>query len=70
MVDGRALATPSADVVNRMQVATAKLYQDEDRVAVLVSSSLFRMQLQRSVADRFRRLFVSEDEARQWLAET
>ena len=69
LVDGRKMVTQSADVVNRMQVETGKLYRDGDRVAVLVSSPLFKMQLQRSVADNFRRLFVSEDEAQLWLAE-
>jgi len=68
LVDGRAMVTQSADVVDWMQVETGRLYREGDRVAVLVSSPLFKLQLQRSVADNFRRLFVSEEEAQAWLA--
>ena len=67
LADGRELLAQSAEVVDRMQRETGRLYRAGDRVAVLVSSALFKMQLQRSVRDDFRRLFVSEEEARTWL---
>lgn len=56
------------DVGNALTRGTRNCYRTGDRVAVIVPSSLAKMQMRRLLNSPFHNYFVSENAARIWLA--
>jgi hypothetical protein len=67
LVDLRLAAVQSQPVFDRLAWWTARLYTPEDRVAILLASSLLKSQMRRIEIDATRELFLSFDAALSWL---
>lgn len=68
LVDLRQSDVQSQETVEHMGRSTAQIYAEGDRVALLVSSSLARIQMRRAANISIREFFASLDEAEAWLA--
>ena len=68
LIDAIALMPHTPEGQACVQDATARIYRPGDRVAVLVSSALIRMQVRRALREGdVMEFFTSEAEARDWL---
>ncbi|PZU11778.1 hypothetical protein [Sphingomonas sp.] len=67
LVDLRQAVVQSAAVAERIQYWTDRLYEAEDRVAIVVASSLLKSQMRRVAAITQREFFLSESAGRTWL---
>jgi hypothetical protein len=67
LVDNRQILIHSSDAADRIQQDTGHVYRENDRVAVVVESTLARMQFRRVLDPTTHRLFVSEEAAFAWL---
>ena len=67
LADVRDSLVQEGDIVERLGRATSGLYEDGDRIAVVVASSLLKMQLKRVVNVANVEFFVSMNAARTWL---
>jgi hypothetical protein len=67
LVDLRGAGTQSPETAARIGVATAATYRSGDRVAIVVGSSLAKMQLRRIVRTSEHEFFVSPEAAATWL---
>ena len=67
LVDVRDSLVQQAETVERIARAMTSVYQESDRVAVVVSSSLLKMQLKRLGNIAKVEFFVSMNAARTWL---
>lgn len=64
----RRQAVPQPDAtVERLKIHTKRGYQPEDRIAVVVDSSLAKMQLRDQLDPQTHKLFLSENAASTWL---
>ncbi len=66
IVDARQLPVQSADVIKTFKAAN-DLFLEGDRVAIIVASSLLKMQLSRSIEGYETKVFISIDAAKTWL---
>lgn len=55
------------EVIHRIRQATTQLYCDQDRVAVIVRTSLLKLQMRRAAEARNTEFFVSRNAALTWL---
>lgn len=55
------------EAAERMRSGNLKLYRPGDRVAMLVESSLLKMQLRRHLIEEYQNIFLSENAALTWL---
>jgi hypothetical protein len=69
LVDRRESPIQSAAVAAQMRTANARLYRPEDRLAIVVDSSLLLMQLRRLFSHAGSRAFLSSEEAEAWLTD-
>jgi hypothetical protein len=67
LVDLRECPPQSAEVAGVIVQRTACMYLPSDRVAILVTSSILRLQLRRVLADQEFGVFVAEDAAREFV---
>jgi hypothetical protein len=67
LIDAREAVIQSPASAERIRVGTRQIYLPGDRVAMLVSNSLVKMQLRRVVDGRTHELFMSENAAMVWL---
>lgn len=61
-----ALVQP-AEIIERIGIRTAQIYEPEDRVAIVVTSNLARMQMRRGVVRLQHEFFLKEYQAIAWL---
>ncbi|HEX7782779.1 MAG TPA: hypothetical protein VF509_08225 [Sphingobium sp.] len=57
----------SLETVERIGVASARIYAKEDRIAIIVDSSLAKMQMRRVVREAQHQIFLSPNAAMTWL---
>jgi hypothetical protein len=67
LVDLREAAVQPAETIERISRATQEVYQPGDRVAIVVGSSLAKMQMRRIVRAANHDFFVSPSAAEMWL---
>ncbi|CAN5197409.1 hypothetical protein BH10PSE12_BH10PSE12_36320 [soil metagenome] len=67
LVDMSASAVQKAEVVDIIARGTAGLYENGDTVAMLLASSLSKMQMRRVHDPRFHQFFISRNAAETWL---
>jgi hypothetical protein len=67
IIDAREAVIQNPESVERIRVGTPEIYVSGDRVAMLVSNSLVKMQLRRVVDERTHELFMSANAATTWL---
>jgi hypothetical protein len=67
LVDLRGSGAQSAETMERIGIGAMTLYQDGDRVALLVTNSLAKLQMRRVIRTNQHQFFVSPSAARQWL---
>jgi hypothetical protein len=67
LVDLREAVVQPADTAERISRATGELYRPEDRIAIVVGSSLAKMQMRRTVRAANHDFFVSPSAAELWL---
>lgn len=67
LVDLRRAAEQAAATALRIGYWTSRIYQPEDRAAVLVSSCLVKQQLQQNAGIHRSQIFTSDAAARLWL---
>lgn len=71
LIDGRGTPAQTPEVAERFEQISLSLYRPEDRVAIVVDSALFKMQLSRvRVGAKSPQVFLSPDEAETWLKTT
>ncbi len=68
VMDLRGAQVVTAEVSAQMQAGSYKIYGPHDQIAVITSSALLRMQLQRAFTIGIVRIFTSQAEAEAWLA--
>jgi hypothetical protein len=68
LVDMQDVGVQRAEVAAYISRDTRGMYREGDRVAMIVPSSLAKMQMRRVLDSRFHQYFVSENAARNWLA--
>ena len=68
MVDRRETGVQSQDVIERYYRLNRLVYQEGDHLAIIVSSSLAKLQIRRAMDSRWSKAFMSEDAARTWLS--
>jgi hypothetical protein len=68
MADLRKSQTQSREVADFLRQALEGIYRPEDRIAMIVSNSLVKMQMRRLLASDIREYFLSPGEAEAWLA--
>ena len=66
-VDRRETFVQSPETAEKLRICTETFYRTGDRVAVLVDTSLNKMQLRRVLSDMTHMLFISEVAAMIWL---
>jgi hypothetical protein len=69
LVDLRHGDVQSVDVITKIGARTSQVYETQDRVAIVVATSLFKMQLRRTVKRPLHNFFTSLPEAQGWLHE-
>ena len=67
LVDLTGAPVQSSDTAEHVKLATARIYQGTDQVALVQQSALLTMQMRRIVDDENCRIFGSVDEALAWL---
>jgi hypothetical protein len=67
LVDLREADVQLGEVIKRVIVRTAQVYEPHDRLAIVIASSLSKMQLRHIAARIDRKFFISIDAARAWL---
>jgi hypothetical protein len=68
LADLRYSPVRTSAVAERIRVANLALYRPGDRVALLVESSLLKMQLRRNLVPDYQNIFLSPTAAEIWLA--
>lgn len=51
----------------KLRIGNQELYRPGDKVALLIASSLLKMQLQRNIVPEYQALFTTVEEAEAWL---
>ncbi|WBO21488.1 SpoIIAA family protein [Sphingomonas abietis] len=69
LVDNRDILLHSPEAAERLRRGALSLYEDGDRIAIIVESALARMQLRRLLDPRTHRLFETRANAIAWLAQ-
>jgi hypothetical protein len=67
LVDLREASVQNSDVTAAISLRTSEIYAVEDRVAIVVSSSLAKLQMRRSVHRVQHEFFISQQAAKTWL---
>lgn len=67
VVDLRGAPVRTQAIAERLQRSGKELYRTGDRVALVVGSSLFKMQLRRIIVPEIQEIFLDTDEAEAWL---
>ena len=67
LIDMRGITEMPDEIVAVIDRETARLYQEQDRVAVMVASSLVKMQMKRAAEKAQREFFLSPNAALTWL---
>ncbi|MES2754527.1 MAG: hypothetical protein V4659_07675 [Pseudomonadota bacterium] len=67
LADLRAAPVRSQDVAERLHAHNLTLYRPGERVALLVESSLLKLQLRRNLVADLQNIFMSENAAITWL---
>ncbi|WP_109809076.1 hypothetical protein [Sphingosinithalassobacter portus] len=67
LIDMRGITEMPDEIVAVIDRETARLYQEQDRVAVMVASSLVKMQMKRAAEKAQREFFLSAKAALTWL---
>lgn len=65
--DLREAAVQAPEIAQRIAAFTAQAYRPGDRIAILVASSLVKMQMRRSVNNQDTMAFLSPSAAQTWL---
>jgi hypothetical protein len=68
VADLRRSQTQSREVADFLRQALEGIYRPKDRIAMVVSNSLVKMQMRRLLASDIREYFLSPAEAEAWLA--
>jgi hypothetical protein len=66
VVDLRASGVQSQETMVRMQAGVSSITQPGDRMAIVVNSSLAKMQMRRVIGDEQHAFFVSPEAALKW----
>ena len=67
LVDLRNSPVQSPEVAELLHSAMCRMYRPPERAAIIVSSSLVRMQMKRGFNPETHEVFTSEAEAKRWL---
>lgn len=67
LLDLRDGMVQSPETVQRIAEMNAAVYQDDDRIAAIVKSSLIKMQMRRIMTAGTREAFISHNAAETWL---
>lgn len=67
LIDNRQIMIQAPDAVERLRQKAAHAHEEGDRVAIVVESTLARMQLRRVLDMRIHQLFDTEQAALLWL---
>ncbi|MDQ2764693.1 MAG: hypothetical protein M3Y22_14820 [Pseudomonadota bacterium] len=67
IVDLRTSSVQSFETTERMKVGAASVTEPGDRMAIIVDSSLAKMQMRRTIGDAQHEFFVSHNAAVQWV---
>ena len=68
LVDLKDMSVQRPEVADLLSQVTRSFHQDGDRIAMIVPSSLAKMQMRRVLETRFHEYFMSTNAARNWLA--
>ncbi|MGV3768433.1 MAG: hypothetical protein ACO1NM_00225 [Sphingobium phenoxybenzoativorans] len=67
MIDLRDVIRPTLESALWFQSTNSEIYREDDRIAVVVKSSVFKIQLRRALMVGTREAFLSMDAAEMWL---
>lgn len=70
LADLRQSPVRAQDAAERLRLGNMALYRAGDRVALLVESSLLRLQLRRNLVAEYQNIFLSQSAAEAWLTST
>lgn len=67
LVDIRESGVQTQDTAEGVTLGTRRIYREGDRIAIIVASSLVKMQMRRAVEHRELQIFISPSAAVTWL---
>lgn len=70
LIDRRSSVVQTSETVERLRLGATRICQPADRMAIVVESALLKKQIRRSYDPGTVNLFLSMENAREWLSNT